>query len=62
MQDCQSERRDAAFEDKMAEVLCVYREVAILKRLQHSPAPPGLALRRKYLSRPFVLDPFGEEV
>ena len=26
------ERRDAAFEDKMAEVLCVYREVAILKK------------------------------
>jgi len=26
------ERRDAEFEDKMAEVLCVYREVAILKK------------------------------
>ena len=25
------ERRDAAFEEKMAEVLCVYREVAVLK-------------------------------
>jgi hypothetical protein len=25
------ERRDAEFEAKMAEVLCVYREVAILK-------------------------------
>ena len=31
------ERRDQAFESKMAEVLCVYREVAILKRNE----PPG---------------------
>jgi hypothetical protein len=26
------ERRDAEFEEKMAQVLCVYREVAILKK------------------------------
>jgi len=28
------ERRDAAFETKMAEVLCVYREVAVLRESQ----------------------------
>ena len=36
------ERRDEAFETKMAEVLCVYREVAVLKRSQH--APPDVAI------------------
>jgi Homeodomain-like domain len=30
------ERRDAAFEQKMAEVLCVYRKVQVLKRLPPS--------------------------
>jgi hypothetical protein len=33
------ERRDAEFEQKMAEVLCVYREVQVLKR------PPRLRNR-----------------
>ena len=36
------ERRDEAFEAKMAEVLCVYREVAIMKRSEG--APPGVAI------------------
>ena len=33
------ERRDAEFEAKMAEVLCVYREVAILKNTAASQKP-----------------------
>ena len=33
------ERRDAEFETKMAEVLCVYREVAILKSTAASQKP-----------------------
>ena len=33
------ERRDADFEQKMAEVLCVYREVQILKRVAKSKKP-----------------------
>src|SRR6476660_948707 len=32
------ERRDEAFETKMAEVLCVYREVAVLKESDGTPA------------------------
>src|SRR5689334_13220291 len=32
------ERRDEAFEPKMAEVLCVYREVAVLKRSDQAPS------------------------
>ena len=32
------ERRDEAFEEKMAEVLCVYREVAVLKRSHDAPS------------------------
>jgi transposase len=32
------ERRDEAFETKMAEVLCVYREVAVLKESDSTPA------------------------
>jgi len=31
------ERRDAEFETKMAEVLCVYREVAVLKQAEATP-------------------------
>src|SRR6516164_3726597 len=34
---CYLERRDEAFETKMAEVLCVYREVAILQRSEGAP-------------------------
>ena len=34
------ERRDAEFEDKMAEVLCVYREVAILKKAAAASKKP----------------------
>ncbi|MGA8909410.1 MAG: IS630 family transposase [Acidobacteriaceae bacterium] len=36
------ERRDEAFEAKMAEVLCVYREVAVMK--QGEGAPAGVAI------------------
>jgi transposase len=35
------ERRDAEFEQKMAEVLCVYREVEVLKRAAAKPKKPG---------------------
>jgi transposase len=38
------ERRDAAFEDKMAEVLCVYREVAILKKAAAASKKPAEAV------------------
>jgi transposase len=38
------ERRDAAFEDKMAEVLCVYREVAILKHAAAASKRPAEAV------------------
>lgn len=38
------ERRDAAFEDKMAEVLCVYREVAILKQAAATSQEPSKAV------------------
>jgi hypothetical protein len=33
------ERRDADFEQKMAEVLCVYREVQVLKKAAKSKKP-----------------------
>jgi transposase len=35
------ERRDAAFEQKMAEVLCVYREVQVLKKAAAKSKKPG---------------------
>src|SRR5881397_4329162 len=35
------ERRDAEFEQKMAEVLCVYREVQVLKRTAARSKKPG---------------------
>jgi transposase len=35
------ERRDAAFEQKMAEVLCVYREVQVLKKTVAKAKKPG---------------------
>jgi len=35
------ERRDAEFEQKMAEVLCVYREVEVLKRAAAKPKKPN---------------------
>lgn len=35
---CYLERRDEAFEAKMAEVLCVYREVAVMKQSGSAPA------------------------
>ena len=38
------ERRDAEFENKMAEVLCVYREVAILKQATAAPEKPTKAV------------------
>jgi hypothetical protein len=34
------ERRDAEFEQKMAEVLCVYREVQVLKKAAAKPNKP----------------------
>jgi hypothetical protein len=33
------ERRDAEFEQKMVEVLCVYREVQVLKKAAKSKKP-----------------------
>jgi len=38
------ERRDSEFEDKMAEVLCVYREVAILKKAAAATKKPTEAV------------------
>ena len=38
------ERRDAEFEEKMAEVLCVYREVAILKKAAAAAEKPSDAV------------------
>ncbi len=38
------ERRDAEFEEKMAEVLCVYREVAILKKAAAAAGKPSEAV------------------
>jgi hypothetical protein len=35
-----AERRDAEFEQKMAEVLCVYREVLVLKKAAAKPNKP----------------------
>jgi len=35
------ERRDAAFEAKMAEVICVYREVAVMRENQSENKPPS---------------------
>ncbi|MDX8535494.1 hypothetical protein RFM41_30760 [Mesorhizobium sp. VK25A] len=35
------ERRDAAFEQKMAQVLCVYREIQILKKTAAKSNKPG---------------------
>ncbi len=43
------ERRDEAFEAKMAEVLCVYREVAIMKRSEKATTlvRPFVCMRRE---------------
>jgi hypothetical protein len=38
------ERRDAEFEQKMAEVLCVYREVQVLKKAAAKSKKPGKAV------------------
>lgn len=38
------ERRDPAFEEKMAQVLCVYREVAILKKAAATSKKPSKAV------------------
>lgn len=38
------ERRDAEFEEKMAEVLCVYREVAVLKKAAAAAEKPSEAV------------------
>lgn len=38
------ERRDAEFEEKMAEVLCVYREVALLKKVAAASKKPSKAV------------------
>jgi hypothetical protein len=35
------ERRDADFEQKMAEVLCVYRQVRVSKKIAAKPGTPG---------------------
>ena len=46
------ERRDAEFEEKMAQVLCVYREVAILK---------GAAAAAKELGKPMAVVSYDEK-
>jgi hypothetical protein len=46
------ERRDAEFEQKMAEVLCVYREVQVLKRA---------AARSKKSGKPLVIVSYDEK-
>ncbi len=38
------ERRDAEFEDKMAQVLCIYREVAMLKKVAAASKKPTEAV------------------
>jgi len=40
------ERRDPLFDEKMAEVLCVYREVALLKQsaVAQEPETPAIAI------------------
>src|SRR5262245_28614343 len=40
-QAAQGERRDAEFERKMAEILCVYREVQVLKKAAAKSKKPG---------------------
>jgi transposase len=39
------ERRDPAFDQKMAEVLCIYREVAVLRAADGDPGSPNTAER-----------------
>jgi transposase len=48
------ERRDAEFEDKMAEVLCVYREVAILKAATASKTPVETVAVVSYDEKPGI--------
>jgi transposase len=48
------ERRDAEFEDKMAEVLCVYREVAILKAAAASKKPTKAVAIVSYDEKPGI--------
>ena len=48
------ERRDAEFADKMAEVLCVYREVAILKNAAASKKPTKAVAIVSYDEKPGI--------
>lgn len=48
------ERRDAEFEAKMAEVLCVYREVAILKKAAASTKPAKAVTIVSYDEKPGI--------
>ena len=48
------ERRDAEFEEKMAEVLCVYREVAILKKAAAASKKPTKAVVVSYDEKPGI--------
>jgi transposase len=48
------ERRDAAFEQKMAEVLCVYREVAVLQNDAASDAIPAKLAIVSYDEKPGI--------
>jgi transposase len=48
------ERRDAEFEDKMAEVLCVYREVEILKAAAASKKPTKAVAIVSYDEKPGI--------
>jgi transposase len=48
------ERRDPAFEEKMAEVLCVYREVALLKQAGAKDGQSGAAAIISYDEKPGI--------
>jgi hypothetical protein len=48
------ERRDPEFEEKMAEVLCVYREVAILKEAAAQKQPSETMAIISYDEKPGV--------
>ena len=48
------ERRDAEFEGKMAQVLCVYREVAILKKAAAASKKPTKAVVVSYDEKPGI--------
>ena len=50
-------RRDPEFAQKMAEVLCVYREVALLKQAAHAQGADGPGKRPRWRSFPTTRSP-----